>query len=216
MDKKEYNALNIDYEEIERYLKAGKLIIYPTDTVYGVGGIIESEETIENIYKAKERNFKSPLIVLVSDMEKIEKIAYINEKNREKIEKLIKRFWPGGLTIILKRKDNVPDIMVSGGATVGVRMPEHEIALNIISRAGGMLPTTSANISGEATPKSYVELSEEFKNRVDIIVDGGECPIGSASTIIDMSDEPKILRLGAISVEEIEKVIGKINGEEKN
>ena len=76
------------------------------------------------------------MIVLVSDMEKIEKIAYINEKNREKIEKLIKRFWPGGLTIILKRKDNVPDIMVSGGATVGVRMPEHEIALNIISRAG--------------------------------------------------------------------------------
>lgn len=216
MDKKEYNALNIDYEEIERYLRAGKLIIYPTDTVYGVGGIIESEETIENIYKAKERNFKSPLIVLVSDVEKIEKIAYINEKNREKIEKLIKRFWPGGLTIILKRKDNVPDIMVSGGATVGVRMPEHEIALNIISRAGGMLPTTSANISGEATPKSYVDLSEEFKNRVDIIVDGGECPIGSASTIIDMSDEPKILRLGAISVEEIEKVIGKINGEEKN
>lgn len=216
MGKKEYNALNIDYEEIERYLKAGKLIIYPTDTVYGVGGIIESEETIENIYKAKERNFKSPLIVLVSDMEKIEKIAYINEKNREKIEKLIKRFWPGGLTIILKRKDNVPDIMVSGGATVGVRMPEHEIALNIISRAGGMLPTTSANISGEATPKSYAELSEKFKSRVDIIVDGGECPIGSASTIIDMSDEPKILRLGAISVEEIEKVIGKINGEEKN
>ena len=216
MDKKEYNALNINYEEIERYLRAGKLIIYPTDTVYGVGGIIESEETIENIYKAKERNFKSPLIVLVSDMEKIEKIAYINEKNREKIEKLIKRFWPGGLTIILKRKDNVPDIMVSGGATVGVRMPEHEIALNIISRAGGMLPTTSANISGEATPKSYAELSEEFKSRVDIIVDGGECPIGSASTIIDMSDEPKILRLGAISVEEIEKVIGKINGEEKN
>lgn len=216
MDKKEYNALNIDYEEIERYLRAGKLIIYPTDTVYGVGGIIESEETIENIYKAKERNFKSPLIVLVSDVKKIEKIAYINEKNREKIEKLIKRFWPGGLTIILKRKDNVPDIMVSGGATVGVRMPEHEIALNIISRAGGMLPTTSANISGEATPKSYVELSEKFKSRVDIIVDGGECPIGSASTIIDMSGEPKILRLGAISVEEIEKVIGKINGEEKN
>ena len=79
-----------------------------------------------------------------------------------------------------------------------------------------MLPTTSANISGEATPKSYAELSEKFKSRVDIIVDGGECPIGSASTIIDMSDEPKILRLGAISVEEIEKVIGKINGEEKN
>ncbi|MFR9019200.1 MAG: L-threonylcarbamoyladenylate synthase, partial [Fusobacterium sp.] len=102
-------------------------------------------------------------------------------------------------------------IMISNGKTVGVRMPDHETALKIIESAGGILPTTSANISGEATPRSYDELDEEFKKRVDIIVDGGKCPIGTASTIIDMSSENiKILREGAISQEQIEKIIGKI------
>lgn len=216
MDRIKYTSLNADYNKIGKLLKEGNLIIYPTDTVYGVGGIIESDESIAKIYKAKERSFKSPLIVLVSDVSKIEKIAYIEEKNREKIEKLIKEFWPGGLTIILNKKDNVPDIMVSGGKTVGVRMPNLDTALKIIEAAGGLLPTTSANISGETTPRSYDELSEEFKERVEILVDGGRCPIGNASTIIDMSDKPKILRTGAISIEEIEKIIGKLNGEEIN
>lgn len=212
MDRIKYTSLNADYNKIGKLLKEGNLIIYPTDTVYGVGGIIESDESIAKIYKAKERSFKSPLIVLVSDVSKIEKIAYIEEKNREKIEKLIKEFWPGGLTIILNKKDNVPDIMVSGGKTVGVRMPNLDTALKIIEAAGGLLPTTSANISGETTPRSYDELSEEFKERVEILVDGGRCPIGNASTIIDMSDKPKILRTGAISIEDIEKIIGKLNG----
>ncbi|AVQ30186.1 MULTISPECIES: L-threonylcarbamoyladenylate synthase [Fusobacterium] len=216
MDRIKYTSLNADYNKIGKLLKEGNLIIYPTDTVYGVGGIIESDESIAKIYKAKERSFKSPLIVLVSDVSKIEKIAYIEEKNREKIEKLIKEFWPGGLTIILNKKDNVPDIMVSGGKTVGVRMPNLDTALKIIEAAGGLLPTTSANISGETTPRSYDELSEEFKERVEILVDGGRCPIGNASTIIDMSDKPKILRTGAISIEDIEKIIGKLNGEEIN
>lgn len=216
MDRIKYTSLNADYNKIGKLLKERNLIIYPTDTVYGVGGIIESDESIAKIYKAKERSFKSPLIVLVSDVSKIEKIAYIEEKNREKIEKLIKEFWPGGLTIILNKKDNVPDIMVSGGKTVGVRMPNLDTALKIIEAAGGLLPTTSANISGETTPRSYDELSEEFKERVEILVDGGRCPIGNASTIIDMSDKPKILRTGAISIEDIEKIIGKLNGEEIN
>ena len=187
----------LDYKKIGEDLKKGKLIIYPTDTVYGVGGIITNEETIKNIYKAKDRSFSSPLIALVS--------------SAEKIEKLMKTFWPGGLTIILESKDIVPPIMISNGKTVGVRMPDHETALKIIESAGGILPTTSANISGEATPRSYDELDEEFKKRVDIIVDGGKCPIGTASTIIDMSGENiKILREGAISQEQIEKIIGKI------
>ncbi len=265
----------LDYKKIGEDLKKGKLIIYPTDTVYGVGGIITNEETIKNIYKAKDRSFSSPLIALVSSAEKIGDIAFINEKNREKIEKLMKTFWPGGLTIILESKDIVPPIMISNGKTVGViafineknrekieklmktfwpggltiileskdivppimisngktvgvrmpdhetalkiiesaggilpttsanisgeatprsydeldeefkkrvdRMPDHETALKIIESAGGILPTTSANISGEATPRSYDELDEEFKKRVDIIVDGGKCPIGTAS-----------------------------------
>ena len=210
MDKVKYTELDIDYKRIGELLKEGNLIIYPTDTVYGVGGVIDSDEAITKIYKAKERSFKSPLIVLVSDISKIEEIAYIEEKNREKIEKLIQEFWPGGLTIILNKKDNVPDIMVSGGKTVGVRMPDHEIALKIIESAGGLLPTTSANISGENTPRCYDELSEIFKERVEILVDGGKSPIGNASTIINMSGEPEVLRIGAVSVESIEKIIGKI------
>lgn len=202
---------NLNYEEIGAELKNGKIIIYPTDTVYGVGGVITNEETIKNIYKAKDRSFSSPLIALVSSANKIKDIAVINEKNKEKIEKLIKEFWPGGLTIILESKAIVPPIMISNGKTVGVRMPAHETALKIIESAGGILPTTSANISGEATPRSYDELDEKFKCRVDIVVDGGKCPIGTASTIIDMSNENiKILREGAISQHQIEKIIGKI------
>ena len=206
-----YNLENIDFNEIGKLLKNGKLIIYPTDTVYGVGGIIQSEDAIRGVYSAKNRSFASPLIVLVSKPEKIEEIAYIDEKNREKIEKLIKKFWPGGLTIILKKKPCVPDIMTANGDTVGVRMPNLKIALDIIDSVGGIFPTTSANISGEATPRSFEELSSEFKKRVDIIVDGGKSPVGVASTIVDMSGYvPRILRIGAISVKEIEDTIGKI------
>lgn len=208
--KKIYDLKNIDLLEIGNLLKKGELIVYPTDTVYGVGGVITSSETIKNIYKVKERSFSSPLIILVSDVEKIQDIAYISEKNRELVDKLIRRFWPGGLTIILKKKEWIPDIMTANGDTVGIRMPALDIALDIIKSAGGLLPTTSANISGEKTPRSYDELSEIFKERVDILVDGGKSPLGEESTIIDMSDNPKILRVGAISIEDIEKVIGKI------
>ena len=201
----------INYDEIGSELKKGKLIIYPTDTVYGIGGVITNENTIKNIYKAKDRSFSSPLIALVSNANKIKEIAFINQKNKEKIEKLIKKFWPGGLTIILESKNIVPPIMISNGKTVGVRMPNHETALKIIESAGGILPTTSANISGEVTPRSYEELDNEFKKRVDIVIDGGKCPIGTASTIIDMSNENiKILREGAISQKQIEMIIGKI------
>lgn len=201
----------LNYEKIGTELKNGKLIIYPTDTVYGVGGVITNEETIKNIYRAKDRSFSSPLIALVSSADKIEDIAFINEKNRKKIEILIKKFWPGGLTIILESKKIVPPVMISNGKTVGVRMPDHEVALKIIESAGGILPTTSANISGEKTPRSFEELDDDFKNRIDIIVNGGVCPIGTASTIIDMSSENiKILREGAISQKQIEMAIGKI------
>ena len=202
--------LDLNYEKIGKELKKGKLIVYPTDTVYGVGGIITNEETIENIYKAKSRSFSSPLIALISDIDKIKDIAIINEKHENKIKMLIEKFWPGGLTLILKSKKIVPSIMISNGDTVGVRMPNHEVALEIIRSAGGILPTTSANISGEATPRSYDELDDRFKEKIDIIIDGGKCPIGTASTIIDVSkDKIKILREGAISQKQIEMLIGK-------
>lgn len=202
--------MEMSLEKIGIRLKKGELIIYPTDTVYGVGGVLK-EDTLKKIYEAKTRSFSSPLIALVNSLDKVDEIAIISDEHREKINKLIKRFWPGGLTIILKKRENVPAIMVSNGETVGVRMPNHKLALDIIESAGGILATTSANISGEATPSSFVEISPIFKKRVDIVIDGGKCPIGTASTIIDMSKSKiSILREGSISKEEIENIIGKI------
>lgn len=202
--------MEMSLEKIGIRLKKGELIIYPTDTVYGVGGVLK-EDTLKKIYEAKTRSFSSPLIALVNSLDKVDEIAIISDEHREKINKLIKRFWPGGLTIILKKRENVPAIMVSNGETVGVRMPNHKLALDIIESAGGILATTSANISGEATPSSFVEISPIFKERVDIVIDGGRCPIGTASTIIDMSKSKiSILREGSISKEEIENIIGKI------
>ncbi|MGY0394976.1 MULTISPECIES: L-threonylcarbamoyladenylate synthase [unclassified Fusobacterium] len=205
-----YDLKNIDFNRIKELLEEKEIVVYPTDTVYGVGGLITSEEAIKKIYQAKERSYNSPIIALVSSVDKVEEIAYINEKNRDLIERLIERFWPGGLTIILKKREFVPDILTAKGDTIGIRMPNLDIALKIIESVGGVLPTTSANISGETTPRSYDEVSERFRERVGILIDGGKSPLGEESTIIDMSNEPKIVRVGAIPVEEIEKVIGKI------
>ncbi len=205
-----YDLKNIDFNRIKELLEEKEIVVYPTDTVYGVGGLITFEEAIKKIYQAKERSYNSPIIALVSSVDKVEEIAYINEKNRELIERLIERFWPGGLTIILKKREFVPDILTAKGDTIGIRMPNLDIALKIIESVGGVLPTTSANISGETTPRSYDEVSERFRDRVGILIDGGKSPLGEESTIIDMSNEPKIVRIGAIPVEEIEKVIGKI------
>lgn len=210
MEKLVFSSENLNLELIKEKVKAGSIVIYPTDTVYGVGADIFSLAGIEKIYAAKERNFTSPLIALISDRKYVEEIAYIDEENRDKVQALMENFWPGGLTIILRKKDVVPGIMVSNGETVGVRIPNHKISMEIIESVGGIMPTTSANISGEKTPRSFEELSQVFKERVDILIDGGASPLGTESTIIDMSKNiPKILREGSISKSEIEKVIGK-------
>ncbi len=194
---------------LSQEIKKGSLIIYPTDTVYGLGAVITNEQSINNVYLAKSRSFSSPLIALLSSVDKVEEVAYVSDKNL--LKKLAKAFWPGALTVILKRKEHIPSIMVSGGDTIGVRIPNLDLAIKIIDLAGGILATTSANISGEATPKSYDELSEAIKSKVDILIDSGKCKLGEASTIIDLtSDVPKILRKGAISIEEIEKIIGRV------
>ncbi|MGL5988570.1 L-threonylcarbamoyladenylate synthase [Cetobacterium sp.] len=201
----------IDFEIIKKTLEQDGIIIYPTDTVYGVAANINSIEGLKKVYSAKERNYDSPLIALLSKVEYIEKIAVVTENKKSIIKKLAKEFWPGALTIILDKKDNVPEIMVSGGKTVGVRIPALKLAQDIIEYIGGVLPTTSANISGELTPRSYEELNEKFKSRVDIIIDGGKTPLGIESTILDLTKPiPVIIREGAIKRETIEGIIGKI------
>ena len=214
MYKKIDNIMTVKDEEwvgLSQRIKSGELIIYPTDTVYGLGAIISNEESINNIYFAKSRSFTSPLIALLSSVDKVDEVAEVSVEDRELLNKLAKAFWPGALTVILRKKDYIPEIMVSGGNTIGVRIPNLDLAIKIIDLAGGVLATTSANISGEPSPKSYEELSEAIKSKVNLLIDGGKCKLGEVSTIIDLTKKvPKILRKGAITTEEIEKIIGKV------
>lgn len=214
MYKKIDNIMTVKDEEwvgLSQRIKSGELVIYPTDTVYGLGAIISNEESINNIYFAKSRSFNSPLIALLSSVDKVDEVAEVSVEDRELLNKLAKAFWPGALTVILRKKDYIPGIMVSGGNTIGVRIPNLDLAIKIIDLAGGVLATTSANISGEPSPKSYEELSEAIKSKVNLLIDGGKCKLGEVSTIIDLTKKvPKILRKGAITTEEIEKIIGKV------
>jgi L-threonylcarbamoyladenylate synthase len=193
--------------EISDRVKKGELIVYPTDTVYGLGATIDNLDAIERIYKVKSRAFSSPLIALVSKKESVKKIAELGE-NREAVEKLMDAFWPGALTIILEKKDVIPAEMVSGTNTVGIRMPNLDISLEIIEACGGILATTSANISGNPSAKCFEDLDEKLLERIDIEIDGGSCIVGIESTILDMRNEPKIIRMGGISKENIEKILG--------
>ncbi|MGL4905047.1 MAG: L-threonylcarbamoyladenylate synthase [Cetobacterium sp.] len=206
-----YKEDKIDYENIKKILNEDGIIIYPTDTVYGVGAKIDSLKGLKKIYDAKERAFSSPLIALLSKVEYLETISNVDKKTKQIVDKLANKFWPGALTIILNKKDNVPDIMVSSGQTIGIRIPALKLAQEIIESVGGILATTSANISGEKTPKSYEELDSNFKNRADIVIAGGKSMLGIESTILDLTtDTPLIIREGAIKKIEIEEIIGKL------
>ncbi|RUA08519.1 MAG: threonylcarbamoyl-AMP synthase [Fusobacteria bacterium] len=196
--------------EISALISNGSLIIYPTDTVYGLGASIKNLDSLDKIYKVKERDHSSPLIALISDKKYLEKIAIVNSENKKKIELLIEKFWPGGLTIILEKKEIIPSNMVSNGNSIGIRIPDLDTSLKIIENSGGILATTSANISGEPSPKSYEELSDKIKSKVDIIIEYKKPLKGIESTIIDMRTTPKILREGHIKKIDIEKIIGKI------
>lgn len=201
---------NINYEKIKEILEKGGVVIYPTDTVYGIGCALTSLEGIEKIYLSKERDKNSPLIALISKKEYWKKIAVVSKEKEKLLEKLIDKYWPGALTIILKKKEIVPSEMVANGDTIGIRVPSLEVSRKIIEKVGGIMPTTSANISGEKTPKTYFELSEKIKERADIVVEYKEKILGVESTIIDLTKEiPIILREGAISKKELAEAIGK-------
>jgi len=190
------NKNSKNYELAGRELKNGKIIVFPTDTVYGIGANYKDKEAIDKIYKYKNRDKNKPLILLISKKEYLSKIAIFDEK---KLEKLTNKFWPGALTLVLKKnmdecKELNPDFQ-----SIGVRIPKNKVALEIIENAGGIIATTSANISDKETPTNYNELDQEFIEKVDYVIKEENTHIGIASTIIDMTgDNIKILREGII------------------
>lgn len=191
-----------------RIIREGGLVAFPTETVYGLGGNALDKEAAAKIYSAKGRPSDNPLIVHISRVEQVEDIAVnISDKAR----RLMDKFWPGPLTIILEKGKAVPYETTGGLDTVAVRMPNHPVALKLIEEAGVPIAAPSANTSGRPSPTLAAHVAEDMNGRIDMIIDGGQVGIGIESTIIDMSsDVPVILRPGYITREMLEDIIGHV------
>ena len=179
-------------------IRAGELVAFPTETVYGLGADGLNKSAREKIYLAKGRPSEKPLTLHVANLEQVERVAKISVT----AEKLFKKFCPGPLTIILPKNKNLPDFVTNGLESVGIRFPDNEIALKLIKFSDCPIAAPSANISGENPPKNAQEVLKNLGGKIKIILDGGECKFGISSTIIDLTfDTPKILREGAISAD---------------
>ena len=204
------NIKNVsEYEKLEqagKIIREGGLVLFPTETVYGLGANGLDSEAVKKIYKAKGRSSDNPLILHISDIEMLGKIA----KDISDIEfKLMNAFWPGPFTIILNKTDLVPSSVSGGLDTVGVRMPDNDIAQNLIKYADVPIAAPSANISGRPSGTSVEDIYQELSDKVDCIVDGGKTNIGVESTVVRViNGVVHILRPGKITVEEITKVAG--------
>lgn len=192
-------------EKASEFIKQGKIVVFPTETVYGIGTNGLDEKAVRKLYEVKKRPPNKPISLLVSNMEMVKSIA----KDITEIEyKIMEKFFPGPLTIILKKKDIVPDIVTAGQETVGVRMPSGEIARKLVELSGVPIATPSANISGQPSGTNLSEIKEQFKKNVDFYIDGGNSELGISSTIVQVIDgKIKILRQGSITLEQIEKEI---------
>ena len=180
-------------------LKKGSVIAVPTDTVYGIACLLDKEEAIQNIYDIKERDTSKAIPLLIGEYEQI---ICATEGISEMGQKLAKRFWPGALTLILEKRDELPAILTPY-PTVGVRMPNHDWLRKLIEEAG-VIAATSANISGAENPITARDVLKQLDGRIPLIIDGGTCPGGIPSTVVDCTKkEAVILREGVISEEEI-------------
>lgn len=189
-------------------IKQGGLVVFPTETVYGLGASVYNVNAVRNIFKAKGRPADNPLIVHIADKKDVQLLA---KKPSKTAMMLMERFWPGPLTIVLKKKKVVSDIITAGSDSVAIRMPDNRIALALIKAVGAPLVAPSANISGRPSPTKAKDALEDMNGRVDLIIDGGKTKIGIESTVMDVTTKlPIILRPGAISKEDIESLIGKV------
>jgi len=195
-----------ELDEVSNTLKNGKLVIFPTETVYGIGANALDEKAVDSIFIAKGRANDNPLIVHISNFDMLKDLT---QEPSEIEKKLIDAFMPGPFTLILKKKDIVPDNVTCGLDTVGIRFPENEIARRIIENTNLPIAAPSANISSRPSGTKVSDIKDEFNNKVDIIVDGGESKIGLESTVVKVIDDiPTILRPGKITPEDIKEVVG--------
>ena len=205
---------NIDAAAKEILTKAGSiireggLVAFPTETVYGLGGDALNPESSRKIYAAKGRPSDNPLIVHVASMEDVEAIV---DEVPEAAYRLAEAFWPGPLTMIMNKNDKVPHETTGGLDTVAIRMPNNEIALELIRQSGGYIAAPSANTSGRPSPTLAKYCVEDLSGKIEMIIDGGQVGIGLESTIVDLtSEEPMILRPGYITQDMLKEVLGRV------
>ncbi|MBR3242945.1 MAG: threonylcarbamoyl-AMP synthase [Parasporobacterium sp.] len=184
-------------EAAGQILKNGGIVAFPTDTVYGLGAVFSDENAVQKLFEAKGRDEGKPLSILVGSAEQAEMLA---SEIPEKAKRLMQKYWPGALTIILKKKPEVSKRITAGGETVGLRMPAYPITLELLQAAGSPLAAPSANTSGKRSSVSASDVIEDLDGKIDLILDGGECPVGISSTVVDLTgNEPVILREGIIT-----------------
>ncbi|MDY0055826.1 MAG: L-threonylcarbamoyladenylate synthase [Methyloversatilis sp.] len=200
------SASDADIADAARRLRAGELVALPTETVYGLGADAMSPAAVRRIFEAKGRPADHPLIVHLPDADQM--TVWARDIPREAIA-LAKAFWPGPLTLILKRDEDVPLEVTGGQDTVGLRVPGHPVALKLLRAFGGGVAAPSANRFGRISPTTAQHVRDEFGDSVTVL-DGGPCEVGIESTILDLSgDTPRILRPGAITADQIATVIGR-------
>ncbi len=189
-------------------IKKGGVVVFPTETVYGIGANVFNERACKKIFEIKKRPSENPLIVHISDESMLDDIT---KKIPSAANKLIKRFWPGPLTLIFRKKKKIPDVVTSGLDTVAVRMPSDKIALELIKMSGTPIAAPSANVFGFVSATEFNHVKEDFSKEsdIDFTLPGGRTKHGLESTIIDVTKKiPLILRFGAVTVEDIEKTLG--------
>jgi L-threonylcarbamoyladenylate synthase len=195
-------------DEAADALRNGKLVAFPTETVYGLGANALDENAVKSIYIAKGRPSDNPLIVHIAD---ISTLNLLVTAIKPEAEKLINAFWPGPLTLIFEKSKNVPKVTTGGLDTVAVRMPDHPVALELIKKAGVPVAAPSANRSGKPSPTLAEHVLEDMDGRIPYIIDAGSCRVGVESTVLDVTENtPVILRPGGVTFEEIKNTIGQV------
>ncbi len=211
------SIISKDISKAINLLTNEELVAIPTETVYGLAGNIFSEKAIKSIFETKKRPFFNPLIVHIPSVDKLENIV---SEVPEKAKLLAKKFWPGSMTLVLKKNKSIPDIITAGKNTVAVRIPNHPTTLELLKQLSFPLAAPSANPFNNISPTKPEHVERYFKNNIKMVLDGGTCINGIESTIIGFeNDEPIIYRLGALALEEIEAVVGKVeikNKKEEN
>ena len=203
-----FGKITTDIDIAKQELESGGIIAVPTETVYGLAGNAFDEKAVAKIFSLKKRPLFNPLIVHIKSAEYLESIA---REIPDKARMLADAFWPGPLTLVLKKKDRIPGLVTAGKDTVAVRVPDHELTLKLLDQLDFPLAAPSANPFGSISPTSVSHVRDYFGDKLKVILDGGDCRKGIESTIIGFEyEEPVVYRLGSLSLEEIQKKIGPV------